>query len=84
VRSEQLLVFAPAPAAPEPLRPFAGRCPCCGLRGSLSALGDVVLCAGHCVPCGGSCLGVLQREAAPAAPPLAERPVEDFNWVMRN
>lgn len=71
------MVPAPAPRSP-------ARCPCCGLRASLAASEEGVLCGVECAPCGGSCMGLLQREPVQAAPPLARRPVEDFNWVMRN
>jgi hypothetical protein len=80
---EPLLAFTPA-LVDEPPGPFAVRCPCCGLRASLAALDDRAGCPGPCARCGGPCLGLLQREPAPAAPPLALRPVEDGNWVMRN
>lgn len=81
------MVFVPAPQAPAPPVTVTARCPCCGLRAKGPALGDTPFCPGKCVPCGGPCLGQLQREAAspsPSAPPLARRPVEDANWVMRN
>lgn len=80
---EPLLAFVPATETLPP-PPTTVRCPCCGLRASRPSADDGSLCSGQCVRCGGSCLGLLQQAAAPPAPPLAVRPVEDFNWTMRN
>jgi hypothetical protein len=76
--------LTPAEKAPEPLLLVAVRCPCCGLRSSRSTLDGALLCSSRCALCGGPCLGLPSREPAPAAPPLAVRPVADPRWTFRN